>query len=403
MKTGIWASVSLVIIVVAILLLHGVRGTSNPKPPAAARAQERARETNVDLRERVDDVFQRADARAREGRIDEAISLYQRGLQVNPWRLEYQLKLARLWKQIGLEEQAVERALTVRQYAERGDLIAAADELIRDANTPQDEDEPSISSPALPPLEIVLVPIDKVDARLLADLRDSLQSHLGLRFTIAKTPLSLGGMDRTYAQAGLPKLVEKIKAAMPEEQYRRRLQELGFTEDSLKQYYAQVQFVEAALRDAGRPREQIDGFRAALEALQQTGQYDAERLLTELKQTHPLSPAGPVKGYLGVAEADLFTRDYNFLYGWGGRGYAVMSYHRYTAAFNQEPPNRPRLLERTVKQAISSTFHLLDIPRCTSPTCVRAYPHSLVEHDQKTGQLCPDCRRALALTLARSR
>jgi predicted Zn-dependent protease len=80
-----------------------------------------------------------------------------------------------------------------------------------------------------------------------------------------------------------------------------------------------------------------------------------------------------------------------------------MSYHRYTAAFNQEPPNRPRLLERTVKQGISSTFHILDIPRCTPPTCVRAYPHTLVEHDQKTGELCRDCRRALALTLARSR
>jgi predicted Zn-dependent protease len=80
-----------------------------------------------------------------------------------------------------------------------------------------------------------------------------------------------------------------------------------------------------------------------------------------------------------------------------------MSYHRYTAAFNKEPPNRPKLLERTVKQAISSTFFILDIPRCTSPACARAYPHNLVEHDQKTDALCQDCQRALALALARNR
>jgi len=110
-----------------------------------------------------------------------------------------------------------------------------------------------------------------------------------------------------------------------------------------------------------------------------------------------------MKGYLGITEADLFTRDYNFLYGWGGPGHAVMSYHRFTAAFNKEPPNRPKLLERAVKQALSSTFYILDIPRCTSPACARAYPHSLAEHDQKTADLCNDCKRALALSIARKR
>jgi len=80
-----------------------------------------------------------------------------------------------------------------------------------------------------------------------------------------------------------------------------------------------------------------------------------------------------------------------------------MSYHRYTAAFNEAPPNRPRLLERTIKQAISTTFYILDIPRCTSPACARAYPHSLVEHDQKPIDLCNDCTRALARAIARNR
>jgi predicted Zn-dependent protease len=403
MKRIPWALVPLVIILSALLVFYGTRQAPHPKPPRAARAQGRVNETNVDLREHVDDVFQQADARAAEGRIDEAISLYQRGLQVAPWRLEYQLKLARLWQQIGLTEQAVEKAQVVRQYAEREDLIAAADKLIRDANTPRADDEPPAPSQVVADVEIVMVPIDKVDPRLLADLRDSLQARLGLKFTMAENPLNLGGIDRTYAEAGLTKLVEKIKATMPRQQFQQRLRELGFTESSLKEYYPKMQFVEATLRDSGRPREQIAEFRMALETLRQTGQYDADRLLVELRQTHPLLRTGPVKGYLGVTEADLFARDYNFLYGWGGPGYAMISYHRFTAAFNGEPPNRPKLLERTVKQAISSTLFILNVPRCTSPACAHAYPHSLVEHDLKTGNLCRDCQRSFALALLRSR
>jgi predicted Zn-dependent protease len=402
-KNVTWASVSLAIVLVAILLFHSLRQMATPEPPPAAGAQIRISESNVDLRERVAEIFALAEARTREHKIDEAISLYQKGLQVDPWRLEYQLQLARLLKQIGLEEQAVEKARVVRQYAEQEELIAAADELLRNSKVPRESDTAPVPSQAVAPLEIVIVPIDKVDSRLLAELRDSLQARLGLTFTVAKDPLSLGGIDRTYADSLLTKLIEKIKATRPEQQYQRLLRELGFTEDSLTQYYPKVQFLEAVCRDSGRSPAQIEEFRTALATLQQAGQYDAERLLAELRRAHPLAGAGPVAGYLGITEADLFTRDYNFLYGWGGRGYAVMSYCRYAAAFNHEPPNRPRLLERAVKQAISSTFFILDIPRCTSPACARAYPHSLVEHDQKTGALCPDCQRALALAIARNR
>ncbi len=403
MKSMTWASVSLAVTLIAILLYHAMTRTPSPKASPAAGAQKYGNESNVDLRERVDDVFTRADACAREQKIDEAISLYQQGLQVDPWRLEYQLKLARLLKQIGLEEQAVEKAQVVRRYAEEKDLIAAADELIQSANTPPPADEPPAALPHAALLEIVIVPIEDVDAGLLLELRQALQSRLGIKFTVAEEPLTLGGMDRTYAAHVLTTLVERIKATMPERQYQRLLRRLGFTEESLKQYHPQVQFVEAALRDSGRDPAQIEEFRTTLETLRRMGQYDAERLLAELKRVHTLPQDAPVKGFLGITEADLFTRDYNFLYGWGGRGHAVMSYHRYTAAFNEEPPNRPKLLERAVKQGISSTFFILDIPRCTSAACARAYPHSLVEHDQKPLDLCHDCQRALALAIARNR
>ena len=403
MKSMAWALVPVAAILIAILLFVSMMETLDPQASPAAGAPRRDNESNVDLREHVDDVFTRADACACQQKIDEAITLYQQGLQVDPWRLEYQLKLARLLKQIGLEEQAVEKAQVVRRYAEQEDLVAAADELIRSSNTPRDDGEPAAALPEAPLLEIVVVPIEEVDSGLLSELRQALQARLGIKFTVAEGSLTLGGMDRTYAANVLAKLVEKIKATMSEKQYQLLLQRLGFTEESLTQYHPQMQFVEAALRGSRRDPARIEEFRATLEILRRTGQYDAERLLGKLRQAHPLPRGGPVKGYLGITEADLFTRDYNFLFGWGGPGHGVMSYHRYTATFNDAPPNRPKLLDRTLKQAISTTFYILDIPRCTSPVCARAYPHSLVEHDQKPLDLCPDCQRALALAIARNR
>jgi predicted Zn-dependent protease len=76
-----------------------------------------------------------------------------------------------------------------------------------------------------------------------------------------------------------------------------------------------------------------------------------------------------------------------------------MSYCRFKADFNKEREYRPRLVERAVKQGISSTFFILDIPRCTTAMCVRAYPHSLEEQDLKKAELCSWCKEQLSMKL----
>ena len=35
------------------------------------------------------------------------------------------------------------------------------------------------------------------------------------------------------------------------------------------------------------------------------------------------------------------------------------------------------------------------IDSCTDPSCPRAYPHSVAEHDAKSDKLCDKCRKAL--------
>ncbi len=121
-------------------------------------------------------------------------------------------------------------------------------------------------------------------------------------------------------------------------------------------------------------------------------QWDCSELVAGLQWS--VEPyARPNVSYLAVTREDMFARDCNFLFGWTFKGYGVVSYHRFTANFNDETPNRPRLRERTLTQCLSSAGLIFGIKRCSTPTCPRAYPHSLKEHDAKSTQLCPACKR----------
>jgi len=73
------------------------------------------------------------------------------------------------------------------------------------------------------------------------------------------------------------------------------------------------------------------------------------------------------------------------------------------AEFNNETPNRPKLKERMLKQCLSSAGLIFGIERCSDPTCPRAYPHSLKEHDAKSTELCPACKRGFREKFAQER
>ena len=199
MKNMTWASVPLAVALIGILVFLSLTQTSEPPASPAAHAESHGNESNVDLREHVDDVFARADACACQQKIDEAITLYEQGLQVDPWRLEYQLKLARLLKQIGLEEQAVEKAQVVRRYTEQqgpDGRRGRTDPQLRIRRGMTMNRRPLCRTPhrwrsSCPHrggrFEIAL----GVAASAAVATRDQVHGR--------REPLTLGGMDRTYA------------------------------------------------------------------------------------------------------------------------------------------------------------------------------------------------------------
>ena len=107
--------------------------------------------------------------------------------------------------------------------------------------------------------------------------------------------------------------------------------------------------------------------------------------------------------FMGVADVDVFRDDLNFLFGQAENNghHAMIAYRRFTAEFNHDRPNRARLIDRTLKQSLSSLGFMLGLGRCTDPTCARAYPHDLSEHDAKSTDLCDDCRTGLERALGK--
>lgn len=363
-----------------------------------ARVQQILQKDNVSQRREIDDVFALADLYASEENTTEAVRLYEAGLRVDSWRFAYQLKLARLLHQLGDTAAAIEKTQTAYLYAEDEDLINEAHVFLSELGIAH-SDERDIGEAELGLLgEIVLVPIGKVNSRLLAESRQELEAKVGLRFSIADDRLEPGEMDRRYLDQYLTKVVQHIQSTLSQEQLHTLFSAQQLSEVELEVPGAKRRFAEQFLEQMALP-QQVQAFHEQLQRLEDQGQFDVGRLISDLKERFPMVDEEPtgmnIKGYLGVTEADIFSEETNFVFGTVERPYGVMSYHRFLARTNDEPPNRPRLRARFVKQALSSAFFILGIPRCTSPMCARAYPHSLTEHDQKGTELCLWCKEQL--------
>ena len=128
------------------------------------------------------------------------------------------------------------------------------------------------------------------------------------------------------------------------------------------------------------------GFSSSLrEELKAPGQVDADMILDDMwsriyKKDH--------EGYLAVTSKDLRAPGLRFCFGLSTNdGVAVLSYARFETNATHD-----LLLERTLKQALSSTGLMFDLPRCEDQLCARAFPNSVYEHDLK-GALCEVCKR----------
>lgn len=91
---------------------------------------------------------------------------------------------------------------------------------------------------------------------------------------------------------------------------------------------------------------------------------------------------------MGIVDVDLYVRGTNFIFGIALPLYrsALVSVFRLTG---------PRLTERLSKEVLHEAGHLCGLRHCADPTCVMHFSNTVKDTDEKTEELCADCRRQI--------
>lgn len=346
----------------------------------------------VMIRRGIEDVFSLVDRLIEEGKTEAAMPYLEAALRRNSWALPYQLLYAELLDEKGDRELAGRKAKLVRRYTERDDLYERAGRLL---GKPSLETIAAMDAFENEGTTLVLVPVGEVDMCVLQDLRAELASALAIPVLLRNAEVSIPKYKRDALSKYLNGLRKWIVTRMEEDtKFAAFLKARGWDETALQKDGVVIEASrQLAVQSSGAGAGAK--FNQAVRKLKEVPkQWDISDLLAAVrKAVRPYRH--PRVYFMGVANRDAYSGQSNFIFGTaetGGR-HAVITCKRFSAAFNGETPNRSRLVERTLKQALSSFGFMLGVPRCSSPVCARAYPHNLAEHDAKSRKLCPECRK----------
>jgi len=353
-------------------------------------------QSNVSARSEIDVVFRLVDRLLEEDSADAEHYLIK-GLEHFPWNLKYQMVYAELLAKRGKTAQARDKADLVLQYAETDDLIERARKVAGEEALPKFDKIKSLPGSHHC---VVLVPMMEADKWLIVRVKEQLSEVLGIPVYIQTIETDYPPFGRDLRGAILNQVRRKIKEDINDPQVTNVLKDLDITKEDLAEEAKLLRVLKTLMGDAGP--ERIVEFESYLEQSRgKDPQWDANQLQEVLfRAVKPYRRKNVA--YLGMTFADIYAKDFNFLFGWADRQGGVMSYRRFTADFNDEIPNQDRLIKRTLMQCLSSTGHIYGIKRCTNPTCARAYPNSLPEHDAKKGTLCAQCRSGFKRVFAQT-
>lgn len=397
-EKGFWKIHGISVNPIQPALQNSSRTTSEKKPQTKAELEDiiaKLPEDNILKFDKYSsEIFSLASIYEREGNHEKAIHLYQKGLLGSPAKLEYHLALAKLLLKKGQEEKAANRLHKIIAFAEREELYKEAENILVATGIPIPE--PAAQDPEHNHVEIVLLPVGSPNMRILQELRAALQTEMKIPVSIANSGISLGTADRKWADRYVDDLFERTKASLAGLQFDQVIEEAGLNHEELATFEGKKHFLHTYFSKMGaQGRIAQLRFEEELQLMGNQGQYRISRINQNIRLAFPFEKRPKVKGYIGVTEKDVYRKGSNYLFGGTKGGYGVISYYRFTAEFNGENDNRPRLVARLLRQALSSGNFVLGIPRCDTPLCARAYPKNVTEQDAKSEKLCEICRTRL--------
>ncbi len=407
-----------IVLTILVQTACGFAGDGAPGPPAAEKPQVKstlqlkrqvdellAAGDSVMIRRNIGDVFALVDRLTKSGQQEQAFTYLSAGLQHQPWALDYQLIFAEMLLARGMADLACERAQLVLKYAEQDEQVNRARKLLQQGPLPPVPRAETVPGDAT---TLVLVPVGTVDTCVLEELQGILQARLAIPVLVRDARVRVPRFKREPIEGYLAKMRASLQEMMEKD---RQLVESLRSKEIRPGDLEKDSVVAKAWRElvsASGDAELLAKFDATMNQLREADkQWDMDDLLNSLRVAVRPFRQNHVY-FLGVANLDAFRGESNFVFGTAETGghHAVLAYRRFTAAFNGDTPNRRRLVDRMLKQALSSVGFMLGVGRCSSPVCARAYPHSLSEHDAKSTELCNACalcfERVLGVDLPQS-
>lgn len=343
-------------------------------------------------------IFQAARRFAKEGMNAAALQYFANGFRVAPWHVGAYLDYADVLKKNGKEKEARRWAQTVYDRSEDDTQQESARVWLGLTKPPPPK---SLPDNVAPPGAICILAMGNPPKRLIANLARGIESIIGLPVYVADDKLALPAPHRSAFKRWVGKLKEGFvwdDPALP-----KFCEQLGIEfRGSLTSDKHIVMMAEELLRRQGSKEDQEEFAKAKfVYADEKSGvQWSGDELM-KLVQTYAIAEHERGKRgviWLALTDADIYLDNNNFNFGVGAIGapMAIVSCARFTAAFNDEPPDAARLAERTLKQALSSIGMCLKVERPIDPTCPRSYPSSIRQHDAKSLRLCENCREGFA-------
>lgn len=344
-------------------------------------------------------VFDAARLLSQRGDDTKASGYFVQGLQMSPWNLEAQLSYARTLIKLSRKDEAIEIADMV---ASRSETDEQSNRALALAGKPPVSPPPFWKGRSEEPC-ICFIKIGPVEDVILQQAMDRISRTLGMPAYTLEIPIGLPNASRSalnrwvekqiipafkWSHPALRELLLSLDAQAPEEVPPAKL-----VRAIIDQMRAEGLTKEATQLETGMKHQQ-----------KWDKQWQASAFIKMIKDYLQTSPMPGAVTVVGITAADLYDDNTNFLFGsalTGGR-VAVTSYARYTGEFNQEPPERKKLLSRLHKQLLSGIGYALGVPRPTDPTSARAYPASLPEHDAKSEYMSAACRAGFEKALNRS-
>ena len=374
----------------AALLLGAASAPDKPMAELKKEADAVLKLGAVNARAKLDVVFDYARLAAEQGQTQQALKYYEAGLRFHALSYKNQLAYAELLAKQGKTDLAKRRARMVAESTEDDTLVARARKLLGEKGSTAVK---PIARPEGKKPVLVLVPMDEVGVLLLREAGQRVRETLGIDVLIRAVPIEMPPPSRRPFAKFVGKLRETlngIKTKSPEA-FAVMLKEEGLAEKDLDDHKNVIRVFLSLVRRSGE--KQTRGFQAAVARMRgEEDQWDVAKLVGILrKAVKPYERPGA--RFLGVTCKDVFDDDYAFLLALRIDEHGVLSFRRYLADFTNEAPDRSRLRKRLSTQIVNCAGHVFGLPRCSDPTCPRAYSHSVAEHDKKSEKLCQTCRR----------